>query len=509
MTSLATSLLVTTDKRHDLAPSLVWGLLFFLSLAFLLPLWLTSLVPLEPGRDPAALVAQYSVVGYSALRLSTIASRGRPDWVSLILFGYSYTWLGVAPTLQYLAAKNPLGTSVDHSIVVIQSLLVLLGLIAYDLGLGSTVRRRARSTAGFRTRLRQATAGRYLSRRRVAVLGIATVILTPVFVQYLGGLEVLFTSRQARNEFLFSGGYYSSDSKATGAILTSVTSVLPFVALYSIAFLFISQSRVRQSGRWIALLLLVICSNILLNNPISSSRFWFLVIVLSLLFLFPWSRSQAGVRSITGGFVIGSIFVFPYLDAFRYTNAASTPSESGVVGTMLNKTDYDSMPQVGNLISYVHSNGFSFGDNLLGSVFFMVPRSVWPSKPIDTGSVLAEYIRYGNANLSAPLWGELYLSFGVVGVAVGFWALGRIYGRFSTSWNQGFGLTGLTTQLSISTFFMIPVAVYLVLILRGSLLQSMSRFVVVVLLLWICTARTRTSVLGDAPSLIVARKGAS
>lgn len=159
-----------------------------------------------------------------------------------------------------------------------------------------------------------------------------------------------------------------------------------------------------------------------------------------------------------------------------------------IVDLILNKTDYDSMAQIANGVSYVNDNGYMFGLNILGALFFAVPRSIWPGKPIDTGSVLAQYIRYPNENLSAPLWGEAYLAFGLLGVVglfvVAGYLLRRLYARSLIKFDSS-----TTRLMSGFGFCLPPLAVYEVLILRGSLLQAMARLVVLGLVLFLCTKK--------------------
>jgi hypothetical protein len=87
-------------------------------------------------------------------------------------------------------------------------------------------------------------------------------------------------------------------------------------------------------------------------------------------------------------------------------------------------------------------------------------------------------------NLSAPLWAEMYLDFGLPGIAILFalygWVLRRVddlYLRRPTDF----------TILAASV-----VAGYSFIILRGSLLQAMGRLFGIVLLLWLMSRKSRT-----------------
>ncbi len=55
-----------------------------------------------------------------------------------------------------------------------------------------------------------------------------------------------------------------------------------------------------------------------------------------------------------------------------------------------------------------------------------VPRVLWPDKPIDPGFDLPAAIGVQGLSLSYSVIGELYMSFGLIGVALGGWFYGRV-----------------------------------------------------------------------------------
>ena len=105
--------------------------------------------------------------------------------------------------------------------------------------------------------------------------------------------------------------------------------------------------------------------------------------------------------------------------------------------------------------------GHTGGSQTLGTVAFLVPRSIWPEKPEDTGIILAKAAKFGNTSLSAPLWIEGYLDGGVPLLAVAFAWLGLAHKRIEE------GAATMTTGAAIFS-------VYQLVILRGSLIASMA-----------------------------------
>lgn len=455
---------------------------FFVLFGAIFPLLLVREVS-GPPPDLANVAAQVVVLEYASLRLAQLFATGQPKWPEIAFWSFGYTWLGLAPLLQLLANRNPYRQPVPEDAWATQLIVVLAGFLAYDAGLAVAGKR---SRVDSRDTLASASV-RMISRSRVRVLGILAVVATPLFVTALGGLFALFSSRQARTLALEQAGLYTASSKASGALLTAAASVIPFLALYG----WYHSSRGRYGLGGIAASVggvLLVVVNVLLNNPISSSRFWFLTMGLALIFSTARFQSAFSVRLIVAGFLFASSMVFPYLDAFRYTEAsieARSPTEF-----FTDKTDYDALLQVGNAIRYVDEYGHTSGQQISGAMLFWVPRSLWESKPTDTGPVLARYINYPNENLSAPLWAEGYIDFGLPGVVVIFFLLGLATRKLTSRYLldlERYRAGGMSLVM-----FALPIlAVYQVLILRGSLLQAMSRLAFIVLICWLLASRLK------------------
>ena len=109
----------------------------------------------------------------------------------------------------------------------------------------------------------------------------------------------------------------------------------------------------------------------------------------------------------------------------------------------------------------------TYGNQLLGALFFWIPRSVWPSKPVGSGYFVAEQTELSFNNISMPFWGEGYINFGYLGVIIFAIALAIVIARIDSKfWNK------VVTQQNLE-----PIKYYLLLgllifILRGDMLSS-------------------------------------
>lgn len=165
------------------------------------------------------------------------------------------------------------------------------------------------------------------------------------------------------------------------------------------------------------------------NFPISLARYYLLFICTVVFFIlcfrwrwWPWLSNCF----LSLGFMAGMI-----ADQFRFLNRLSDVKDaSGARGEdYLFAGHFDSFEMTVYGVQYVAEKGILWGNELLGVLFFWVPRLFWESKPVGTGGRLgSEFIGImqatQNINLSAPLPLEGYINLGWFGVIL----LGGIFG---------------------------------------------------------------------------------
>lgn len=415
-----------------------------------------------------AAVLQLAITAWAGARLTAMIAAGRLRPVAFFFWCYVYVWLGVAGAAQIAAQMTPVAAPLNERSIRGAQVMILVGLLAWELG-GLYIRARPRPLREPRTVT--------VSRLRVP-LTMLLLAASPLIVVKLGGIRALFTSRQATGDALRAAGLIATDDKAAGTLLVAGATVGAFLLLYLTLWRF-AQLPKRTTSGW-ALVVTLIALNLVINNPISLPRYWFGTVALSLVLL---SRRLSLGRTFMACVVLCLVVVFPYADKYRYSGAAS--AGLGVHGStplaeqFVSKSDYDSFPQVITSAELVAENGPTYGRQAEGVLLFWLPRKIWPDKPYDTGVVLAQYNDFLiNTNLSAPLWAEFYVNFGLVAVAIGFAGLGLASRRLDDGYLRGI-LSGRHTVVTLVT----PVlATYQMIILRGSLLQAMSRLAVLVAL---------------------------
>jgi hypothetical protein len=202
-----------------------------------------------------------------------------------------------------------------------------------------------------------------------------------------------------------------------------------FLLFLPTATLLILLNETVRSGRKVlfsrvCVLLLLLLLVIITENPYTEKRNAIGPIYIGLLFVLfqNWFASRS--RRLL--FLVGSmVAVFPAITIFTHNHQQSLSDVSlnqfsDQIADHYFSINYDSWANIYTAVEVVKVHGLQWGHQLLGSLLFFVPSSIWSAKPMATGIFLADYLIANYSmwftNLSAPLVAEGYLDFGPGGV---------------------------------------------------------------------------------------------
>jgi hypothetical protein len=447
-------------------------------LALILPVLVLTQGP-TPPLD-LVLVLQLALCAYTGARLSALVAAPTTNPLQGMFWLFCYTAMGIAPLAQLVVGASPVpmtGSPGDH---IHGLLLVLLGCIVFDVG--TTLHRE-----GARSSRRAAKPLVPIPRGRTAVFTALAFVGAGLLVATLG-VDTFFSSRQAIGDSFAEAGI-SDDSQAGSATLRAVGTVPILVAFLILTRRLVVEPGARRRPALVAAWAATLGAQVVVNNPISNARFWFITVALStVLVLFP--RRTNAFRALLLVGVAASLVVFPFADRFRYVDGQGSNLEGRSIVETLAVKDYDQMSMVVNTVTFVREGpGHTLGRQASGALLFWVPRSSWETKPIDTGTEVAQYIGTRNTNLSEPLWAELWIDFGIAGLVLGFLLLGYLLRRgdrwYAAAVDRGRTLT------TVGIIAVPVIAGYEAILLRGSLLQAMGRLGVLLLCFVLLRAWTR------------------
>lgn len=186
-------------------------------------------------------------------------------------------------------------------------------------------------------------------------------------------------------------------------------------------------------------------------------------------------------------FLIAYLIVFPFLNSFRNV----VFSDVNLLGALQNTTanlsdvwlagDYDAYTMMTMAIDYVQEQGITWGAQLSGSILFWVPRSLWSSKPVGSGYMMAAAKGWSFRNLSCPLPAEMYLNFGLIGIVVMGAIIGKILVSYDTKYWEDIDISGRRPRYIDSLY---PCMVFFFFFMcRGDLMSS-TAYVMAYVIMW-------------------------
>lgn len=264
-----------------------------------------------------------------------------------------------------------------------------------------------------------------------------------------------------------TSGYAMSDSSAVALLLENIMQA----AAYFSAILVAKLSPKNSVANWmpvVALLCLLVA-----YPPTGISRYAAAAIYLGALLTLS-TKMKTGrlfVFLFMGAYIVG----LPLLNAFRNVGFKDVDIVETLLrilksfGRMWLAGDYDAYTMFTLSIDYVKQNGITWMTQLIGAVFFWIPRSIWKTKPIGSGAYMATELNWSFTNVSCPLPGEALINMGIIGVVLFSAIIGKMMKRLDEQyWDEN-------ESRSLTIEILYPVLVIFFFFMnRGDLMSSMA-----------------------------------
>lgn len=424
------------------------SMVIFIFLGILLPILVTGrFIPEE-----STILIFTLIVIYMAIRLAIIGFSNKRRILEMNFYIFAYIFMGIVPLAQIKENSFYWPGNYSNSDFILSGIIIFIGCIAYDIGI--ILDRKSMKEL-------QQSPTLTFNYKNIKRLSLIAVLLTLVSIAVLGGPNILFSTRAQVAGAL---------DQSSALIFTGLLRVPIFLALVFCLVYFINRKSkkfiLKSNVGWLFLILILSIGNLLVSNPVSTARFWFGTIVITvMLLLIKWNSKT--VSKLILGIIFILLVIFPYSDVFRH--GTSINIEAGDFNSnVVNNGDFDAFQQLMNTTKYTETYGFSFGGQLVGTPLFWLPRDIWKSKPSGTGQIVAESSGYDYTNLSAPLWAEFYVDFGFFGVILFF----LIYGWLSSRLQRKYLIDILSKNSTFFTVFVPIFSAYQFFLLRGQLLST-------------------------------------
>lgn len=357
-------------------------------------------------------IVTFAVIGAVSVLFIIKEQRERIYSLNLTHWFFILVFFSLTPFIQYTSGKFPLWLSKEDKFSICSAnLLIITWAVFYHLGY---------STKKYRISKLFLSLKRFeIGKRGISFSIYLSFIIFIVFLLIFGVKNLLV--RGAYKEVLESIRFHP--------LPIIIDGFLKFIPIFSLTGLILLKNKWTNKREWWILLIALILINLLVNNPLASSRYWAGTVILGF-FAMLFRRRDRGKGFLAAILLIGILFAFPLSNEVRYETVETISLSDfrlSKLKTAYTSPHFDAYEMGAHTIQYVAKEGITWGKQLSGPLLFWIPRALWRGKPVGSGRVVARYFSYPQINLSCPLPFEGYINFGVIGLIVFAYLIGVLF----------------------------------------------------------------------------------
>lgn len=224
----------------------------------------------------------------------------------------------------------------------------------------------------------------------------------------------------------------------------------------------------RQKREGISIFIIELIILIMVNFPASITRYWIGLVYIGLLLILFGKKING--RKFDICLIVIFAVIFPIFQLFKWYSFSDLLNGTDVSKRLFdvyNSVDFDAYSLFARSINFVAKNGMQLGHQILASIFFIVPRAIWPTKPYPTGQFIAMTEKQIFTNLSCPFFAEGYVDFGIIGSLIYTFIISYIINKMdNVYWNKKENNDNRINLIDFSYPFLFGILIFL---LRGSL----------------------------------------
>lgn len=367
---------------------------------------------------------------------------------------FMFIFMFLAPVAQYLKNSFPWWSTLsitDNSILftnIIISIFLLLYYFFYD-----------NFIIKYKKEEKKITLLSFHNNKLVLNIAFVISLIATLYIVYITGIQNLFA--RATNSTGLDG--------SQGMIVDNFLKGFPTTTLLMNLVYWKNNKKFHN----ISQVLMLFVFTVFLNFPTGNARFQVAVVYLALLIVVKQKFNNTYLFKYL--LFIGLFILFPLMNVFRNNTFADLSTLNITFPNPIDEFltgNYDSYSMLTRSIIYVSNNGTTLGRQLIGSLLFFIPRSLWPTKPIGSGAFLGQNLGWDFTNVSMPYIGEGYINFGLFGIGLFSIILAFITSKLDYSYEEML-VQGYKKISLISIIYPMLIG-YIFFIMRGDLLSSLS-----------------------------------
>lgn len=366
------------------------GLNLFIMFIFSLTIFIANSPKFQIQRCDITIVITFLLIGLISI-IGIISDKNFYS-INLMHWLFIYIFIFNAGIIQYLKNSFPWGVILGDSSILRTNIIIICWCILYYL------------SYNLKKFYPKKVLSKNINIENKFFLVIVTIMIGLFFIKYIG-----FSNLFSRSN---SGSQMTEYAQSTVLIINIFVRAIPAIVL---AYLLKENKFNKRNNNLVIIIIFIL--NLIVNFPTGTARYWAASIYLGLYVIIRPQENNKFFFCIL--FISVFLVAFPLLNEFR--NA--TFSEVLNNGIKLNNFidfflagDFDAYSMISRSYEVISIAGSTHGKQLLGSILFFIPRSIWIDKPIGSGAAVAFYQGQRFTNISCPIIGEGIVNFGIVGV---------------------------------------------------------------------------------------------
>lgn len=378
-----------------------------------------------------------------------IVNSGKSYSLNKTFWYFNFFFFFIAPLLQYLTGYISWSYYISKELYLKTNFIILVCLILYSFCTYILFKGSKRKKINSDTFFLKNSLIVY-SKRILRVLLLFSV-LAAIFLVKKIGFSGLFIRGLNQIDF--------GDSAINSIVINTCRAIPVYSLIYSIYYYL-------KTNKGIAYILFEALIVFIINYPTSVTRYWVGLVYIGI-FLTLIGNKLSG-RKFDLFLILVFAVLFPIFQIFKWYSISDIMM--GKIDVMkrfmmaYNSPDFDAYSIFVRTVDLVSKRGVEYGNQVLGSLLFIVPRSIWSAKPYPTGQFIAIATNQSFTNISCPMYAEGYIDFGAVGsVLYTFFICLLLNTLDQIFWNDQDEITYVTYMYP----FLFGILIFL---LRGSLL---------------------------------------
>lgn len=339
------------------------------------------------NSNPKVLISNMLIL---ILSLSFMVVSDRYNYsLNKILMLFSFFFFGIAPAIQYqkgIILWSNRSYSDDNYFKM--NLLIIFILVTYQLLY--FLFSRTKSLKLERKIIAKNNLSKKISYRKLLLIALFSLLIT------------IYVYNFSITNLIIRGSRTIITNQSVSLVYSNFIRPMPAICLFLFKINNIKKINV-EMALWIMLLIT--------NFPTAEARFYIAALYIPILIIYS-KRINKSYLLFNKIFMIGLLVIFPFLDQARRITSLDELTFS-LDFSMFSQGHFDSYQM---FMHVVVENIITYGKQLISSLLFFVPKSIWPGKSVGSGALVADYYNFFFPNISMNFWGEGFINFGYFGV---------------------------------------------------------------------------------------------